>query len=129
SQSIQYMGKKEILIIDDSNTNLVLLESLLRKNGYIVHSALNAKEGIKTMQQSVPDLIYLDLVMPEVDGLKFIQMIRERDEWKDVPVVIISAVSDKKVIRQSIEMGVIDYITKPIDIEKIISLTNGIFEN
>jgi len=123
------MGKKEILIIDDSNTNLVLLESLLRKNGYIVHSALNAKEGIKTMQQSVPDLIYLDLVMPEVDGLKFIQMIRERDEWKDVPVVIISAVSDKKVIRQSIEMGVIDYITKPIDIEKIISLTNGIFEN
>ena len=123
------MGKKEILIIDDSNTNLVLLESLLRKNGYIVHSALNAKEGIKTMQQSVPDLIYLDLVMPEVDGLKFIQMIRERDEWKDVPVVIISAVSDKKIIRQSIEMGVIDYITKPIDIEKIISLTNGIFEN
>ncbi|MCF8222177.1 MAG: response regulator [Bacteroidales bacterium] len=123
------MGKKEILIIDDSNTNLVLLESLLRKNGYIVHSALNAKEGIKTMQHSVPDLIYLDLVMPEVDGLKFIQMIRERDEWKDVPVVIISAVSDKKVIRQSIEMGVIDYITKPIDIEKIISLTNGIFEN
>lgn len=123
------MGKKEILIIDDSNTNLVLLESLLRKNGYIVHSALNAKEGIKTMQQSVPDLIYLDLVMPEVDGLKFIQMIKERDEWKDVPVVIISAVSDKKVIRQSIEMGIIDYITKPIDIEKIISLTNEIFEN
>jgi len=123
------MGKKEILIIDDSNTNLVLLESLLRKNGYIVHSALNAKEGIKTMQQSVPDLIYLDLVMPEVDGLKFIQMIRERDEWKEVPVIIISAVSDKKIIRQSIEMGVIDYITKPIDIEKIISLTNGIFEN
>lgn len=123
------MSKKNILIIDDSNTNLVLLESLFRRNGYRVNSALSAREGIECLKDTAPDLIYLDLRMPEVDGFQFIEILQKNIEWKNIPVVILSAVSDRDTITRSIELGVVDYLTKPLDIEKVISLTRSILSN
>ncbi len=123
------MSSKTILIIDDSNTNLVLLESLFKRNGYLVNSASNAKEGLETLEKEPPDLIYLDLVMPEVDGFDFIRMLRKNSKWKDIPVVILSAVNEEDVISKSIELGVKDYLTKPLDIEHIISITESILFN
>lgn len=123
------MSGNRILVIDDSNTNLVLLESLLQKNGYTVCSALSAMEGIENLRQEKPDLIYLDFLMPEIDGLEFMDMLRINDEWKDIPVVILSAISDSDIIKRSREKGVIDYITKPINIHKIIDLTKEILSN
>ena len=61
------MEGNKILIIDDSNTNIVILESLLKKNGYDVSSALSAMEGLKSIENGKPDLIYLDFLMPEID--------------------------------------------------------------
>lgn len=123
------MSGNRILVIDDSNTNLVLLESLLQKNGYNVSSALSAMEGIEKLKNTIPDLIYLDFLMPEVDGLEFLDILCENKDWKDIPVVIISAISDAEIIRKSKEKGVIDYITKPINIHKIIDLTRKILSN
>ena len=123
------MSGNRILVIDDSNTNLVLLESLLDKNGYEVHSALSALEGLENLKKQKADLIYLDFLMPEIDGLEFMDMLRENDEWKDIPVVILSAISDADIIKQSKEKGVIDYITKPINVHRIIDLTREILSN
>lgn len=123
------MGGKHILVIDDSNTNIVLLESLLERNGYNVSSALNAREGIKTISNKIPDLIYLDLVMPELNGLDFLRILRNNKSWKDIPVVILSAISDRETIKESRELGVTEYITKPLNINKIISLTNSLLSN
>lgn len=123
------MSGKRILVIDDSNTNLVLLESLLEKNGYDVHSALSAMEGIEDLKNRKADLIYLDFLMPEIDGLEFMDMLKKNEEWKDIPVVILSAISDAEIIKRSKEKGVIDYITKPINIHKIIDLTKDILSN
>lgn len=120
------MSKKYILIIDDSNTNLVLLESLFKRKGYRVDSALNGNEGLNIIKKSIPDLIFLDLKMPEIDGFEFMQHLKERTDWADIPVVILSAISEKKAIVRSIEMGVVDYLTKPLDIEKVILLTKNI---
>lgn len=123
------MDTKNILIIDDSNTNLVLLNSLLEKKGYNVISALSAMEGIELIKNELPDLIYLDLLMPDVDGLQFISIIKENDSWNEIPIVILSAVSDKDIIRKSMKMGIVDYIIKPINIHKILSLTENILSN
>lgn len=120
------MAGGNILIIDDSNTNLVLLESLLERNGYQVLSALSARDGIEVMEENMPDLIYLDLVMPEIDGLEFISIIRSKSEWKDIPVVILSAVTDEDIITRSMELGITGYITKPLNIHRIIELTKSI---
>ena len=123
------MEGKNILVIDDSNTNLVLLESLLERNGFSVISALSAKEGIEALKESQPDLIYLDLVMPEIDGMEFIQLVKENAEWKDIPIVILSAVTDGDIIRKSRDLGATDYITKPLNIHRIVSLTRDILKN
>ncbi|MFP4489107.1 MAG: PleD family two-component system response regulator [Bacteroidales bacterium] len=123
------MSNKTILIIDDSNTNLVLLESLFKRNGYSVHSATCAKEGMKTLEEMHPDLIYLDLLMPDVDGFEFLRILRNNSEWKDIPVIILSAVNEEEVISKSIALGAKDYLTKPLDIEYIIRLTKNMLSN
>ena len=123
------MAGRHILVIDDSNTNVVLLESLLVRNGYTVASALNAREGFETIKDRVPDLIYLDLIMPEVSGLEFLQIIRDNESWKNIPVVIISAISDSETIQKTKELGVTEYITKPLNINSIVSLTNSLLNN
>ena len=120
---------RSVLVVDDSNTNIVLLEKLFEKNGYRVFSALSALEGIDEMNSHPPDIIYLDLLMPGVDGLEFVRMVKKNDKWKHIPVVILSAVTDSEVIRQSLELGVTEYITKPLEIERIISLTKEILSN
>jgi twitching motility two-component system response regulator PilH len=123
------MTGNRILVIDDSNTNLVLLESLLQKNGYNVSSALSAMEGIENLKQNKPDLIFLDFLMPEIDGLQFLDMLHKNEDWKNIPVVILSAISDMDIIKQSKDKGVVDYITKPISIDRIIELTRSILSN
>ncbi len=120
------MSNKNILIIDDSNTNLVLLESLFRRNGYRVFSAISGREGLDLLKKNIPDLIFLDLKMPEIDGFEFMMLLKKNADWANIPVVILSAISDKETIIQSIEMGVVDYLTKPLEIEKVISLTKSI---
>ena len=123
------MEGNRILIIDDSNTNVVLLESLLKKNGYDVSSALSAREGLKAIENGKPDLIYLDFLMPEIDGLQFMDILKENKSWKDIPIVMLSAISDREIIKKSREKGVKEYIVKPIDIYKIMSLTKQILNN
>lgn len=123
------MEKKLILIIDDSSTNIVLLETVLSRNGYEVASARSAMEGISRIKKRIPDLIYLDLIMPDVDGLRFIEILRDNIEWRDIPVVIISAVSDGDIKKRSLKMGVTSYITKPVNIDRIVHVTREIVEH
>lgn len=123
------MESNKILIIDDSNTNVVLLESLLKKNGYDVSSALSAREGLKSIENGKPDLIYLDFLMPEIDGLEFMDILKENESWRDIPIVMLSAISDRDIIKRSRDKGVKEYIIKPIDIYKIISLTEQLLKN
>ena len=123
------MSSNNILVIDDSNTNLVLLESLFKRNGYRVLSAMSGKEALDLIKRTVPDLIFLDLKMPEIDGFEFMKLLRDNSDWAEIPVVILSAISDKETIIRGIEMGVVDYLTKPLEIEKVIHLTRNILSS
>jgi CheY-like chemotaxis protein len=120
------MGNYNILVIDDSNTNLVLLEALLTSKGYTVCSSLSAKEAIESMKNIRPDLIYLDLVMPEVDGFEFMKIIKSNPEWSSIPIVVLSAITDADIRKKSMDLGIVEYITKPLNIHKLVDLTREI---
>lgn len=113
--------KKEIkiLIIDDSNTNVVLLEAILSGQGYTIDTCLSATEAFNSIEKSKPDLILLDLLMPKVSGYDFMIKLNEDEKNKDIPVIVISAVSDYDNIKKILDLGVVDYIKKPVDIEDL----------
>ena len=120
------MTEKKILVVDDSNTNIVLLESLLERNGYTVFTALSGRQGLDSMRNMLPDLIILDLKMPDLGGFEFMEVLRENGDWMDIPVVILSAVSDSDSIRKALDLGAADYLTKPLDPDKVIKLAENI---
>jgi len=113
-------SKKEILVIDDSTTNVFLIESVLSEYGYSVSSALSAADAFKVIEKKVPELILLDLLMPHVSGFDFIKQIKADDALKSIPVIVISAVTDDESIREIMELGAVEFINKPVVVSSLI---------
>ncbi len=112
---------KKILIIDDSNTNVVLLEAILNSRGYDIQTAYNVDEAQNMMTKDRPELILLDLLMPKISGYQFLDQLKQNDETRDIPVIIVSAVTDTPNIQKTFDLGAIDYIEKPVDIKLLLS--------
>jgi DNA-binding response OmpR family regulator len=111
---------KKILIVDDSNTNVILLEAILGNRGYEIIKTSSVREAIPYLEHSLPDLILLDLLMPKVSGYKFLEDIRKNKHTKNVPVMIVTAVTEKESKIKTHKLGIIDYIEKPINIQELI---------
>jgi CheY-like chemotaxis protein len=109
-----------ILVVDDSSTNIVLLEAILNGQGYEIETAQSVKEAYQIIKKETVNLILLDLLMPRVSGYDFLKEIKSNDGTKDIPVIIVSAVADAENRRKSIELGALDFINKPIDIQYFI---------
>ena len=109
-----------ILVVDDSTTNVVLLEAILDEKGYRIETALNAKEAYTIIAKESPDLILLDLLMPKISGFDFLAQIRSNEITKNTPVIVVSALTDEENISRIMEMGAIDFIKKPIDLQYLV---------
>lgn len=103
-----------ILAVDDERANLMLLERLLREH-YRVISVTSGEQALGMLVQAPFDLVLLDVMMPIMNGLETLRHIRSNPDSGDVPIVLISALSDTKSISEGLEAGANDYITKPID--------------
>ena len=112
--------KPMILVVDDSTTNVVLLEAILDEKGYRIETALNAKEAYTIIAKESPDLILLDLLMPKISGFDFLAQIRSNEITKNTPVIVVSALTDEENISRIMEMGAIDFIKKPIDLQYLV---------
>ena len=112
--------KKDILIIDDTADNLRVLSSLLTKHGYNVRKALNWQMALTACQTVLPDLILLDIMMPEIDGYKVCQRLKASDLTADIPVIFISALDDVFNKVKAFGAGGVDYITKPFEFEEVL---------
>jgi PleD family two-component response regulator len=113
------MQQKKVLVIDDSETNLLLLESMFENDPRIkMLLKKNGKNIIDYCIKNSPDLILLDLMMPEISGFEVLELLQLHEELKQIPVIIISALDGQKEIKRAIEMGANDYIVKPIDFEE-----------
>ncbi len=122
-------NKPTILVIDDSTTNIVLLEAILNDQGYKIDTALNAKEAYQLISRQLPDLILLDLLMPRINGYEFLESIKSKEETKNIPVVVISAVTDSGNIKKTMKLGAQDYIKKPVDIQDLVDKVTAILGN
>jgi len=112
--------KKDILIIDDTADNLQVLSLLLTKHGYNVRKALNWQMALTACETVLPDLILLDIMMPEVDGYKVCQRLKASDFTADIPVIFISALDDVFDKVKAFGAGGVDYITKPFEFEEVL---------
>ena len=112
--------RKKILIVDDSNTNVVLLEAILNSMGYDIKTALNVKEAYTMLEKDRPELILLDLLMPKISGYQFLDQLKKNTETSGIPVIIVSAVTDIMNIKKTLDMGAIDYVEKPVDIKALV---------
>ncbi|MDK2978166.1 MAG: two-component system, sensor histidine kinase and response regulator [Bacteroidales bacterium] len=107
----------KVLIIDDSLTNNVLLENVLKSANIESLVAYNGKEALKIVEKEKPSLILLDIMMPEMDGFMFLEKIKNNDLTKNISVIIITAKDDEESIYKAQKTGVQDFILKPIDIK------------
>lgn len=112
--------KMKILIVDDEPLNLDYIEQRLEDLDYKIITAADGQDALDKIKSQQPDLILLDLMMPVLDGFGVLKIIKEDNYLRDIPVIIVSAVDDSKSIVKGIKQGADDYITKPIDAERLV---------
>ncbi len=116
SKSIQ-----TVLIVDDQDQNLQVVGTLLSAMGYAVVPANSGDQAFERMATRLPDLILLDVVMPGKDGLQVCREILANPEWREIPVIFLSAADDKDLVVQALETGGVDYVTKPFNKAELLS--------
>jgi len=123
------MGYK-ILVVDDTKMNRELLKEILLSNNKDnkILTAADGKEAFDIAVSELPDLILMDIRMPEVDGLESIKMLRAEKATKDIPVVVITAYDDSKNLEDAFKLGAIDYLTKPFENSELYSRINKAIE-
>jgi len=112
-----------ILLVDDNKVNLFVIEKILSNEGYNDCTSLtSAQELFDYLQVDEPnaptkrvDLILLDIMMPEIDGIEACKVIKANERYKDIPIIFVTALDDKNKLAEALDIGGIDYITKPID--------------
>jgi len=115
------VSKQTILVVDDETDLLDLIEYNLHKEGFKVLKAENGEEGIKVAKEHRPDLILLDIMMPKMDGLEAVEIMRKDEELQKTPIIFLTARSDEKTEIDGLNKGGDDYITKPISTTKLVS--------
>lgn len=117
---------KRILLIEDDASVRDLVGTLLRKNGYELQEAENGLEGLRALETFQPQLIIADVLMPELDGLTFVKALKNRRETKAIPIIFLTAKSDPLSMIEGINVGAKFYITKPFQIEDVLSKVNKV---
>ncbi len=119
---------RRILVVEDDVRNVFALSSVLEPKGAIVEIARNGREAIDTLKRSLDraappiDLVLMDIMMPEMDGLTAMREIRKRPEWKKLPIIALTAKAMRDDQEKCLAAGANDYIAKPLDVEKLLSL-------
>lgn len=111
----------DILVVDDTPDNLRLLIRILQKNGYKVRPVTNGYSAIDAIQSSPPDLILLDIMMPDIDGYQLCQNLKASALFSDIPIIFLSALEEGINKAKAFEVGGVDYITKPFQVKEVLA--------
>ena len=112
---------KKILIVDDSNTVLMLHRMMLSDPKFQLIIARNGKEGVEKAISEQPDLIIMDVVMPEMDGFTAIKLIREQASLKSTPIIMVTTRAEPENLEQGYAAGCNEYMTKPFDAVELLA--------
>lgn len=118
---ISNSNRPVILIVDDIPRNLQLLGKMLDQKDYNVSMASNGKDALRILEEITPELILLDIMMPEMDGFEVCQIIKSDEKKRDIPIIFLSARANTEDIVKGFRIGASDYITKPFNTEELMS--------
>lgn len=118
------MKTNKILVVDDERANQFLLEGLLKAHGYQTQFAQDGEECIRKLENELPDLILLDIMMPRMSGIQVLERIVQHPDWKEIPVIMVSAKTGSADIENALGMGAIDYIKKPFEEMELLARVN-----
>jgi adenylate cyclase len=113
--------KQRILIVEDAPGNIRVLTSILSDRGYQISAATNGREAICLLDRVRPDLILLDVMMPETDGFKTCQRIKSSSQWQEIPIIFLTSKSETKDILRGFELGAVDYVAKPYNAPELLA--------
>ena len=117
------LGGKKVLIVDDDMRNIYSLSSALEKKDIIIIEAENGREALKKLDEHPDiDLVLMDIMMPEMDGYEAMRIIRKDSRFRDLPIIALTAKAMKGDREECLKAGASDYISKPLDMEKLFSL-------
>lgn len=108
-----------ILIVDDLDVNIMLLEEILDSLGYKTRSAMSAVEATSVLNDELPSMVLLDIMMPDINGYEFCQMLKENPHTRDIPVIFVSAAESDGEREKAFEIGGVDFVRKPFDVTEI----------
>lgn len=113
-----------ILIVDDVEVNARLLKKMVEKIGYIGITAAGVNEAVKLMEKNLPQLILLDIIMPEMNGYQFCELLKNNPVTRDIPVIFVSAANELDDRMKAFHLGAVDFISKPFDYGEVVMRVN-----
>lgn len=121
------MSTQKILLVDDEEDILDFLELILEEQGYSVVKANSGREALAAAQMHRPELILLDIMMPEMDGWEVLKLLKADEEVSDIPVAMLTARTEMKDKIQGLQEGAVDYICKPFATKELLEKLQIIF--
>ncbi|SDO74994.1 Response regulator receiver domain-containing protein [Halomonas shengliensis] len=114
--------RQKILMVEDEEDIAFLLRFLLERHGFSVRHAADGRQALAALEEeSVPDLVLLDVMLPYHDGLEVIEQLRRRPAWQAVPVVMLTAKAREVDVVRALELGADDYVTKPFQPDELLA--------
>lgn len=109
---------RTILVVDDAAFMRMMIRDILAKEGYLIHEAVNGRDAIEKYEELRPDLVTMDITMPELDGISALKSIRDADP--DARILMVSAMGQQKMIVEALEAGALDFLVKPFQPTKVL---------
>ncbi len=118
---------KTILVVDDAAFMRMMIRDILAREGYVIQEAVNGRDAIEKYRETRPDLVTLDITMPEVDGIEALQAIKKINP--DARVLMVSAMGQQKLIVEALEAGAADFLVKPFQPTKVLQTVKKCLED
>jgi class 3 adenylate cyclase len=113
-----------ILVVDDTPANIQALAAILKERGYQISVATNGQQALDVLARVQPDLILLDVMMPEMDGFETCRRLKAAEQWRQIPVIFLTAKTETADIVQGFELGAVDYVAKPFNAHELLARVN-----
>src|SRR5512138_2389369 len=110
-----------ILVVDDTPANILSLAAILKEKGYQISVATNGKQALDALARVRPDLVLLDVMMPEMDGFETCRRIKASEQWRQIPIIFLTAKTEVADIVQGFELGAVDYVAKPFNAHELLA--------
>jgi len=121
--------RKKILVIDDEIISLEFFEVMLTKLGFVIEKAENGEEGYAMVKKFFPDLIIMDNIMPKMSGWELTKLLKADPKYREIPIIMLSALDDVKDKVAGFELGIDDYITKPFNFSEVLARIRAVLRN